>query len=243
MRHRYLAASLVTLALLAAIPAAAQNPGLYSSALRPGMHSGVQTGRASTSRVFVNSGNPKVFNAQSWSGATLGLQWGIRCGVENTLTPPDYSLYNSGTGTGLITFNQTFTGGTFTLYSDPSMPQNWVSTPSVNGTLSTTSVVSQVQMVNFVPIASSFTGTTTGHFESGCTLDFAMSNGFGVGETPYLAKPATYPAFLAADCSPADAAHQFGTWGDVNDIIVSINNDCATPAQRSTWGQLKSIYR
>lgn len=227
-------------------PAFAQNPGAYSSALRPGMNSGVKTGRVSVSRQFPNSGNPKIFHGQSWSSPSLGLQWEIKCGVETTSVPPDYSLYNPVTGTGLITFHQTFTGGTFTFYSDPSMPTNWCTAPSCSGTLGTTSVVSQVQLISFIPFSSSFTGATTGHFNIGCTMDFAMANGFGVGETsdpPNLTKPANYPAFLAADCTPADAAHQFGTWGDVNDIIVHINADCATPTSGSTWGKLKTLYR
>jgi hypothetical protein len=111
------------------------------------------------------------------------------------------------------------------------------------GVLNTTSVVSQVYFMTNIPVSSSFTGVTTGRFDIGCTLSFAMANGFGVGETPYLVKPANYPIFLAPDCSPADASHQWGTWGDTNDIIVNINADCATPAGHSTWGRIKTLYR
>ena len=233
---------LVILILLASLAAFADPlPGTYASTSRPGMHPGVQVGRASTSRQFPNSGNPKIFNGQSWSGSTLGAQWEIRCGVETTPVPPDYSLYNAGTGTGLITYHQTFQGGTFALFSDPGV--GW---GSGAGTLNVTSVVSQVQMISFVPVSSSFTGSTSGRFDIGCTMDFSMANGFGVGETsdpPYLTKPATYPAFLAADCTPAGASLQYGTWGDVNDIIVRINTACATPAHSSTWGTVKAIYR
>ncbi len=231
--------SLVVLFLLASLAAFADPvPGIYTSTSRPGMIPGVQIGRASTSRPLPNSGNPKVFHGQSWDEYVLGTQWEIKCGVEMTSVPPDYSLYDSVTGTGLITYHQTFLGGTFELYSDPA-----VAWGSGSGTLNVTSIVSQVQLIDFIPIASSFTGTTTGVFEIGCTLDLAMANGFGTGETPYLTKPASYPAFLAPDCSPADDLHQFGTWGHVNDIIVKINADCATPAHPSTWGTLKSIYR
>ena len=53
-------------------------PGTYTSALRPGMNPGVQIGRASTSRQFPNSGNPKIFNGQSWNGSALGAQWEIQ---------------------------------------------------------------------------------------------------------------------------------------------------------------------
>jgi hypothetical protein len=208
--------------------------GTYYSAFRGGA---VLLGHASVARQGVNSGNPKIFHGQSWNGSALGTQWEIRCGVETTATAPDYSLYNPMTGTGFITYHQTFTGGSFTLYAD--MAVGW---GGGSGTLNTTSAVSQVYLVNFVPVSSSFTAFTSGMFDEGnCRLDFAMSNGFGVGETPYLAKPATYPAFLAADCSPADALHQFGVWADVNDITVMIS--CPVGVETSTWGHVKSMYR
>ena len=215
--------------LVSAVPVS----GTYYSALRGG---NVLTGRASVARPTVNSGNPKIFNGQSWNGSALGTQWEISCGVETTATPPDMSLYNAITGTGFITYHQTFTGGTFTLYPDVTV--GW---GDGTGTLGTTAAVSQVRMVNFVPVSSSFTALTSGTFSDGCSLTFAMSNGFGVGETPYLTKPATYPAFLAADCSLADAAHQFGTWADVNDIVVDIN--CPVPVAPASWGYVKSLYR
>ena len=233
--------AILSLLLLSLTAFADPVPGTYVSVLRPGAHPGVQVGRASTSRQQPNSGNPKIFDGQSWSGSALGAQWEIKCGVEVTAVPPDYSLYNAGNGTGLITYHQTFQGGTFALYADPGV--GW---GSGTGTLGTTSVVSQVQMIGFILISSSFTAATSGWFDEGCTLAFAMANGFGVGETsdpPYLTKPATYPAFLAADCSPADGSHQFGTWGDVNDIIATISADCLTPSHQPTWGAIKSIYR
>ena len=238
-----LVTTILTLALVlsAALAFADPVPGTYESGSRPGMHPGVQVGRVSTSRQFPNSGNPKIFNGQSWSGSVLGTQWEIKCGVEQTAVPPDYSLYNPATGTGVITYHQTFLGGTFTLYADPA-----VGGGAGTGPLNTTSVISQVQLFNFIPFSSSFTGVTSGQFDIGCTMDFSMANGFGVGETsdpPYLTKPATYPVFLAADCSPADANHQFGNWGDVNDIIVKINADCTVGAKASTWGHIKTLYR
>jgi len=231
---------LVIILLLVSLAASASPvPGSYASTSRPGMHPGVQIGRASTSRQFPNSGNPKMFDGQSWSGSVLGAQWEIKCGVETTSVPPDYSNYNAGNG--WVTYHQTFLGGTFALYSDPAV--GW---GSGTGTLNTTSIITQVQFFNSIPYSSSFTGVTSGTFSVGCPMDFAMANGFGVGETsdpPYLTKPATYPVFLAADCSPADGSHQFGSWGDVNDIIVRIDANCATPTHQSTWGTIKSIYR
>ena len=97
-----------------------------------------------------------------------------------------------------------------------------------------------------MPVSSSFTGATSGQ------LRHRLHDGLRHGERlrgrrderpAYLVKPATYPAFLARGLLAADARHQFGTWGDVNDIIVVINADCATPARHSTWGTIKTMYR
>lgn len=208
-------------------------PGTYYSAFRGG---NILLGHVSVSRQFPNSGNPKVFNGQSWNGSVLGTQWEIQCGVEYTSVPPDSTNFNKATGTGFITYNQTFIGGTFTLYEDPAV--GW---GSGTGTINTTVAVSQVHYQNFIPIASSFTAYTSGTFSNGCYLTFAMTNGFGVGETPYLQKPPTYPIFLAADCTPADANHQFGIWADANDIIAQIS--CPVPVEESSWGEIKAIYR
>lgn len=210
-------------------------PGTYTSAFRGG---NVLNGRSSVARQGVNSGNPKIFHGQSWNGSALGTQWEIKCGVETTVTPPDYSQYNAGTGTGFITYYQTFNGGTFTLYTDPNV--GW---GSGTGNLNVTQATSQVFLMNFVPISSSFTAFTSGTFVGAgtCQLDFAFGNGFGVGETPYASKPADYPAFLAADCSLASSSLQYGVWADTNDIIVTIS--CPVPASPASWGHIKSLYR
>jgi hypothetical protein len=236
---RSLLITLLVLFAFVAVPvlvSAAPVQGIYTSPNRGGS---VLLGRASVSRQFPNSGNPKMFHGQSWNGSALGTQWEIRCGVELTLTPADSSLYNKVTGTGFITYYQTFLGGTFSLYNDPAV--GW---GSGSGTLNTTSAVSQVRYQSFIPVASSFTAFTSGTFsppDGNCELTFAMGNGFGQGETPYLQKPSTYPTFLAQDCSPADANHQFGIWGDVNDIVAQIS--CSVPVQQSSWGQVKVLYR
>lgn len=210
-------------------------PGTYTSAFRGG---NVLNGRSSVSRQFVNSGNPKIFHGQSWDGSALGTQWEVACGIQTTDTPPDYSQYDPITGTGFITYYQTFEGGTATLYPDPNV--GW---GSGTATLNTTQATSQVFLVNFVPVSSSFTAFTSGAFSGpgSCTLEFAFGNGFGVGGTPYASKPADYPAFLAADCSLADVDHQFGVWADTNDIILSIF--CPVSVEQSTWGHVKALYR
>jgi len=232
MRKLSMALVMILVVAIPMVASAVPVPGTYMSAFRGGA---VLNGHASVARQGVNSGDPKIFNGQSWNGC-LGTQWEIKCGVEAVSQPPDMSLFNAITGTGFITYHQTFVGGSFTIYTD--ILVGW---GDGTGTLNTTQATSQVYLQNFIPISSSFTALTSGTFEGGCHLDFAFSNGFGVGETPYLSKPATYPAFLAADCSLADAAHQFGVWADANDIIVVIS--CPIPVQSSTWGYVKSLYR
>lgn len=235
MRKLSIAFVVLVLIVLPMLAIAQPVPGTYTSPFRGG---NVLNGRASVSRPTVNSGFPKVFHGQSWNGAALGTQWEIRCGVEAVGTPPDLSLFNPITGTGFITYYQTFNGGTFYLYND-----GIVGWGSGSGTLNVTQATSQVYLVNNVPISSTFTALTSGMFTGGstCRLDFAFGNGFGVGETPYAIKPATYPAFLAGDCSLADAAHQFGVWADTNDIIVTIS--CPVQADQASWGKVKSLYR
>lgn len=237
---RLLIVLLVLVAIVALVGPVLARPvqGTYNSPSRGGA---VLIGRASVSRQSPNSGNPKVFNGQSWNGSILGTQWEIRCGLELTSVPPNTSQFNPVTGTGWIMYHQTFLGGTFAIYNDPAVGWGFGS-----GTLNTTSADLHVYLISWVPYASSFTATTSGNFDDGCHLEFAMSNGFGVGEThdppPSPVKPPTYPAFLAPNCLPADANHQFGIWADVNDIVAVIG-PCQISTQHSSWGQVKTIYR
>jgi hypothetical protein len=91
------------------------------------------------------------------------------------------------------------------------------------------------------PVASVINGNTSGEFNDGCILTFAIGNGTGVGETPYASIPATYPAFLDGTCNPASAGAQFGSWGNV--ITITLNIFCAVPEETTSWGALKGTYR
>ncbi len=167
MKHVSVAALFAIVMTLPTAVSADPVPGMYTSALRPGAHPGVQLGHMSVSRQFPNSGNPKIFHGQSWNGSVLGAQWEFRCGVETASVPPVFGPgYDFGTNTGYVTYNQTFDGGTFSLYADPAV--GW---GSGNGTLNTTSVATQVYLMNGIPLSASFTGVTTGHFDIGCTHD------------------------------------------------------------------------
>lgn len=228
----FIALMVLGLMSLAGPALAAPVNGVYTSTDLGGQF---LTGRASTNRIGINSGFPHVFHVQSWDGANLGGQWEIRCGQSNAFTVVD----NRVGGTGTVVYSSTYTGGTFTFF-----PGGWPWGDG-SGTLTSTTLVTTVQFVSNVPVASVVNGNSSGMFVGGCALTFAIANGNGVGETtslnPLITKPANYPAFLDGTCSPASPAQQFGTWGDVRTITFMI--DCATPARPSTWGSIKTHYR
>jgi len=229
-RIGFLLTAVAGLALASTAFAAPLN-GVYNSTDLGGQ---LLTGRASTWRTGINSGLPHVLHAQSWNGA-LGTQWDVSCPVENTA----FAIQdNRVLGTGTVVYTSTFQGGTFTLY-----PGAWPWGDGV-GTLGTSVFVTTVQFVNNIPMASVVNANTTGTFEGGCALTFAIANGNGIGETtslnPLIVKPATYPTFLDATCGLAPINQQFGTWGEVRTITMMI--DCPVPAETSTWGAVKARF-
>jgi len=163
-------------------------------------------------------------------------QWDISCAIENTA----FSVVDNRVGgNGTIVYTSTFNGGTFNFYAG-----GWPWGDGT-GTLGTTTLITTVQymMIGGVstPYASVVNGNTSGEFDNGCLLSFAIANGSGVGETPYAAIPATYPFFLDGTCNPASASTQFGTWGTVITITMYIN--CTVAEEGASWGAVKSLYR
>lgn len=232
IRRDTFALTLAVLALSAVSAFAAPVNGTYTSTDLGGQ---LLTGRASVNRTGVNSGLPHVLHAQSWDpgSSSLGTQWSFDCAVE---TAPFGVVDNrNGAGTGTVVYTSVFNGGTFTFYAG-----GWPWGDGT-GTLGQTTIISTVQFVNNIPVASVINGNTSGMFVGGCNLTFAIANGNGVGETPYASKPADYPVFLDGSCAPASAAQQFGTWGTV--ITMTMNIDCATDSHKSTWGAIKTLYR
>jgi hypothetical protein len=230
--------TLFALALLAPAAAlAAPNAGTYTTTDLGGQ---LLTGRASTWRTGINSGLPHVLHGQSWDGTTLGTQWELRCAVENSQFGIQDNRVN---GTGTVVYTSTFNGGQLELFNTGGPWGFGVAN------LGTTSVISTVQFVNVggnsIPVASVVNANTSGDFGNGCTLTFVISNGTGVGETtsldPSIQKPADYPTFLDANCAPAPANQQYGTWG--NTLTSTMRIDCVVPATPRTWGAVKDIYR
>lgn len=227
-------AAFLLITMCVTVSLAAPIGGIYKSTDLGGT---LLTGHASTWRSGINSGLPHVLHAQSWDGTTLGTQWEIRCADETSPFTVQNNLDGSGTGT--IVYTSHFTGGQLEFYSG-----GW---PWGSGVvnLGSTTLVTTVQLVNGTPVASVVNGNTSGVFVGGCSLVFAIGNGFGVGETTSanlgITKPSTYPDFLDGTCATASPSAQFGTWGDV--ITITMDISCVTPTKTSTWGALKTIYR
>lgn len=232
---------LFVLSILACFPAlteAVPVDGTYTSTDLGGGQ--VLTGRASVWRSGINSGLPHVLHAQSWDGASLGTQWEIECPTD----ADGFTLVDNRVGgVGTIVYTATYEGGTFVFH-----PGGWPWGDG-NGTLDTTTLITTVQFILIggvsTPVTSVVNGNTSGVFEGGCHLTFAIGNGVGVGETtsfnPALTKPADYPTFLDGTCGPAPANLQFGTWGTV--ITITMRIDCPVPAVESTWGRIKTVYQ
>jgi hypothetical protein len=228
---------LSALLLLPLLATAAPVTGVYTSTDLGGL---LLTGRASTWRPGINSGLPHVLHAQSWDGTTLGTQWEISCAVENSqFTVTD----NRVNGVGAVLYTSTFNGGTFAFFGG-----GWPWGDGT-GTLGTSYFWTTVQYVMIggvsTPVASVANGQTNGTFVGGCFLTFAIGNAVGVGETsslyPAITKPATYPTFLDGTCGPASPSLQYGTWGNV--ITITMQFDCPVPAEETTWGNVKALYR
>lgn len=233
MKRPLLAVVLSVLVLLPVLAQADPVTGIYTSTDMGGT---VLTGRASTWRPGVNSGLPHVAHIQSWDGANLGTQWDMSCATENSAF---LVQDNRIAGVGTIVYTSAFNGGTFNLYAG-----GWPWGDGT-GTLNATTLVTTVQylMIGGVstPVGSVVNGNSSGLFSNGCLLSFVIANGAGVGETPFLSKPATYPAFLDATCAPASPSLQYGTWGNV--LTITLGIDCTVANEPSTWGNLKSVYR
>jgi len=203
------------------------------------MGGSLYTGRASTWRTGINSGLPHVLHIQSWDGATLGGQWEIECPVENN---PFTIEDNRVDGEGTIVYTSHFEGGRFTFH-----PGGWPWGDG-SGTLGTTTLVTTVQYVMIdgvsTPVASVINGNTSGTFDDGCALVFAIGNGSGVGETtsldPSITLPPDYPIFLDDNCNPAPSDQQFGSWGTV--ITITVQIDCTVPSETTSWSVIKAAY-
>ena len=228
---------IIMLSAAVLLPTLASGAPLNGTFLSADLGGQLLTGRACTWRPGINSGLPHVLHMQSWDNTTLGLQWEIECAVETD--PFDIQDNRDASGTGSVVYTSTFYGGTFTFHAG-----GWPWGDGT-GTLTTTTIISTVQFMNWTPVASVASGSLSGLFSNGAALSFSIANGVGVGETsslfPDITKPADYPEFLDDTCGPAPAEQQFGTWGTVISITMQISGSVAN--DQANWGTIKTLYK
>jgi len=223
-----------TMTLAVAANAAAPAPGTYNSIDIGGS---VQMGRGSQSWSLAGNaaqGNGDVFNYGSWDGSNLGAQWVLSCGASTTnQTRVDN---RNGFGTGTVVYTTYFNGGSFFLSKNGPWGDG---INDLTGVLLNTSATLTVQYVTNNIVARRGDLNTSGYFNgSNCQLTFYIANTFGGNDTDHVAFPANYPALLSTACA---STRTFGNWTDIKDITIQI--DCVTPAQTTTWSGVKALYK
>lgn len=231
MKKTAIALLTASMVLGSALSALADQPinGLYNSTDLGGL---TLLGHGTNSRPVPDTGVDNVFNSQSWNGVTLGTQWRFECGVSSAQQVIDN---RSASGTGTVIFTTMYNGGTFWLSgSGP-----WgAGANDFSGTLGLTTRITTLQFVNWAPVQARENIDSSGLFEGGCLLTFAIANGTGAGDTDLLPFDPNYPAMLDTDCSSPRVS---GSWGNLSQITFMI--DCTVPNDESSWGSLKSLYK
>ncbi len=178
-----------------------------------------------------------TFNAESWDGSDLGLQWRYFC--STILIAPVLLVDNvDGNGNGNRTYMKTFSGGYIWL----SGTGPWANgDPDYPGVIDNYTEFETIQYVNWVEVAAVTNVQATAHFDNYPTacMNFAIGNGSLVGSTDLGDLfPGDYPDFLDPNCT---ATRSLGAWWDMFTITLTITG-CTTPVQESTWGAVKSLY-
>jgi hypothetical protein len=179
-----------------------------------------------------------TYNAQSWDGANLGLQWWYYCG---TMVAPAVLLVDNvdANGNGNRTYLKSFVGG-FLWFSGTGPWAN--GDAEYTGIVDSYAVFETIQYSNFDRIAAVFNIDATGHFDGypAACMTFAIGNGSQVGSTDWGdTPPADYPALLQQDT--CDPVMTLGTWWDMHTLTMTIKG-CTVPVEETTWGAVKSMY-
>lgn len=182
---------------------------------------------------FVGVGN--VLHAESWDGATFGVDWQILCPVvSNVLVILNLVDAN---GNGQRIYQITYAGGSIVLGGTGP----WAGgDASYVGTITTYSEFRTVQYQNFVVVGSVSNHNVSANLQgyTASCITWGIGNGAWLGSSPG-AKPADYPDYRDGACS---AGPTEGHWGDFRDLTISVQG-CAVSTEESTWGGVKSLYR
>lgn len=240
MKSRHLSGTILACIVMMAAAALAGPPlnGIYSSTDIGG---DVNTGRY-TEGWDVGGGATSigtVLNAQSWDGATLGLQWRYTCSTIESAPALIQDTVNA-SGTGSKTWQIDFTGGTIWLSGDGPWGNG---DAEYTGTITSYTEFETVQYVAFEAVHAVTNVTAIAHLDgySEACMTFSVGNGVEVGNTnDGSTKPSTYPDFLqAGTCAPVMT---LGAWWDFMTMSLYIDN-CTVGTEPATWGAVKAIYR
>lgn len=182
---------------------------------------------------FVGVGN--VLHAESWDGATFGVDWKILCPqVVSVVTILDIVDAN---GNGQRIFQITYAGGMIELGGTGPWGGG---DAQYTGVIDTYSEFRTVQYSNHAVVGAVSNHNVSAHLQgytSSC-IAWGIGNGAWLGSSPSV-KPLDYPDYRDAACAagPTD-----GHWGDIRDLTISVQG-CAVSTEQSTWGGVKSLYR
>lgn len=180
---------------------------------------------------FVGAGN--VLHAESWDGATFGVDWKILCPVVTNVNLLVDLV--DGNGDGQRTYQIDYAGGTVHLGGTGP----WAGgDPVYVGLIGTYYEFRTVQYVAFAVV-----GSVSNHSVSASLQGYSQSCvTWGIGNSVWLGSGGQQPGY--PDYRDAACAHgpNNGDWGDVRDLTISVDG-CPVSTEQSSWGAVKAIYR
>ncbi len=226
--------SILTVVLVAGVATVYAGPpadGIYKST-KGDFDEGREASSWAPGGGFLSTGN--ILHAESWDGSALGGDWKILCPQVVVVTLL-VDLVSGGDGQRIYQID--YIGGVFEL--DGYGP--WAGgDPWYIGIIDTYVEIRTVLYAGGVQVGSVSDHLVNMHFQGYVDhcMTAAVGNGVWLGESPG-AKPAGYPDYRLADCTPApDSGH----WGDIRDLTLSVTG-CKVATQEATWGSVKALYR
>lgn len=181
---------------------------------------------------FLSTGG--VLHAESWDGGTLGGDWKVLCPQVVSVTLIVDLVFG---GNGQRIYQIDYTGGVIELGGAGPWGNG---DPVYTGIIDTYVEIRTVLYAAGVKVGSVSDHAVSAHLQgyTQSCMTWGIGNGAWLGESP-AAKPAGYPDYRLASCTPApDSGH----WGDITDLTISVTG-CAVSAETKTWGSVKSLYR
>ncbi len=175
-----------------------------------------------------------LLHAESWDGATLGVDWKVLCPQVVAVTLLVDLVFG---GNGQRIYQIDYTGGVVELGGTGP----WAGGDAVyTGIVDTYVEIRTVLYTGGVKQGSVSDHSVSAHIQGypqSC-ITWGIGNGVWLGESPAI-KPAGYPDYRLPGCSPgANAGH----WGDVRDLTVSVTG-CGVATREATWGSVKALYQ